>query len=154
LLIHKCLGSSLSLLANNKVLHSCFSVWFRFHWRLTGSSTSTAFCSRSIQDGLPLNILLTMCSTNWFSDCLKSREIILTASPSHQGSNGETVETVVWWFRSIPFSLGVPLFDSTLTVVCSDDAMHLHYAILMSSDGTTSTVVVIHLSVGQNEKRQ
>jgi hypothetical protein len=29
--------------------------------------------------------------------------------------------------------------------------MHIHYAILSSSAGTTSTIIVVHLSVGQNE---
>jgi hypothetical protein len=51
-----------------------------------------------------------------------SRKISSTGIPSHQESNGDTVGTIVLCFFNMPFSFGTHLFDSTLTVVCSDDA--------------------------------
>jgi hypothetical protein len=82
--------------------------------------------------------------------------IVSTTILSHQSSNGEIVGTVILCFRSIPLGLGTSLFDSTLTVESSDNAgnktgMRIHYAILSSSAGGTSTIVIAHLSVGVKE---
>jgi hypothetical protein len=80
--------------------------------------------TRSIYEGCPSNITLTIHSTYRLLHCIKD---IYTADIF----NDNTVTPIVkwihsgnshWWLQSVPFSLGTSKFNSFLTVVCSQDS--------------------------------